>query len=50
MRVQPVAQGRDYKIVRAGVRHHHERWDGRGYPDRIIGDSIPLIARILAVA
>ncbi|HTS15892.1 MAG TPA: diguanylate cyclase, partial [Candidatus Sulfotelmatobacter sp.] len=35
--------------VRAGVRHHHERWDGHGYLDRLIGEEIPLIARILAV-
>ena len=32
------------------VRHHHERWDGRGYPDGLAGDSIPLGARIVAVA
>lgn len=32
------------------VRHHHERWNGTGYPDGIRGDSIPLGARILAVA
>lgn len=30
------------------VRHHHERWDGRGYPDGLAGDAIPLPARILA--
>ena len=29
------------------VRHHHERWDGRGYPDRISADAIPLPARII---
>jgi diguanylate cyclase (GGDEF)-like protein len=40
----------DIDLVRAGVRHHHERWDGRGYPDRIAGEAIPLIARILSVA
>ena len=39
----------DIDLVRAGVHHHHERWDGRGYPDRLAGESIPLIARILAV-
>jgi putative two-component system response regulator len=31
-------------------RHHHERWDGTGYPDRLAGDAIPLSARIMAVA
>jgi HD-GYP domain-containing protein (c-di-GMP phosphodiesterase class II) len=37
----------DGKLV---VRHHHERWDGRGYPDRLSGDDIPLAARVFAVA
>jgi putative two-component system response regulator len=32
------------------VRHHHERWDGRGYPDAMVGNSIPLGGRIIAVA
>lgn len=32
------------------ARHHHERYDGTGYPDGLIGDEIPLAARILAVA
>jgi HD-GYP domain-containing protein (c-di-GMP phosphodiesterase class II) len=36
--------------LRPGVRNHHERWDGHGYPDRLVGDDIPLQARILAVA
>ena len=36
--------------VRAGIRHHHERWDGAGYLDRLEGEQIPEIARILAVA
>jgi diguanylate cyclase (GGDEF)-like protein len=36
--------------VRPGVRHHHERWDGAGYLDRLAGKQIPLVARILAVA
>ncbi len=32
------------------MRHHHERFDGTGYPDRLAGDAIPLIARIISVA
>jgi diguanylate cyclase (GGDEF)-like protein/putative nucleotidyltransferase with HDIG domain len=32
------------------VRHHHERWDGRGYPDRLVGEAIPLAARVISVA
>ncbi|PKK91628.1 MAG: hypothetical protein CVV64_02865 [Candidatus Wallbacteria bacterium HGW-Wallbacteria-1] len=32
------------------VRHHHEKWNGSGYPDGLSGDKIPLLARIIAVA
>ncbi len=32
------------------IRHHHERWDGSGYPDGLAGEAIPLGARIVAVA
>ncbi len=39
----------DIDVVRAGIRHHHERWDGNGYLTRLEGEDIPLIARILAV-
>ena len=37
------------EAVRA-VRHHHERWDGTGYPDGLAGESIPIEARIVAAA
>jgi HD-GYP domain-containing protein (c-di-GMP phosphodiesterase class II) len=36
--------------VLVGVRNHHERVDGRGYPDGLGGDELPLVARIIAVA
>jgi HD-GYP domain-containing protein (c-di-GMP phosphodiesterase class II) len=32
------------------IRSHHERWDGKGYPDQITGEEIPLLARISAIA
>jgi putative nucleotidyltransferase with HDIG domain len=34
----------------AAVRHHHERWDGKGYPDGLVADTTPLAARILHLA
>jgi putative nucleotidyltransferase with HDIG domain len=40
----------DYDEIARIVRHHHERTDGNGYPDRLAGDAIPLISRIIAVA
>jgi putative nucleotidyltransferase with HDIG domain len=36
--------------IRDCIRHHHERWDGTGYPDRRKGEEIPLPSRIIAVA
>jgi HD-GYP domain-containing protein (c-di-GMP phosphodiesterase class II) len=38
------------ELVKAGIRFHHERWDGHGYLDQLEGAQIPLIARLLAVA
>lgn len=32
------------------IRYHHERWDGKGYPDRLKGEEIPLLARIASIA
>ena len=39
-----------YRMGTRLIRHHHERWDGRGYPDGLAGEDIPLGARIIAVA
>jgi diguanylate cyclase (GGDEF)-like protein len=36
--------------VLGGIRHHHEKWDGTGYPDRLSGTDIPLLGRLLAMA
>jgi HD-GYP domain-containing protein (c-di-GMP phosphodiesterase class II) len=33
-----------------GIRHHHERWDGTGYPDGLAGENIPLLGRVICVA
>jgi len=39
-----------YSSVADAVRHEHERWDGNGYPDRLKGEEIPLLARVIAAA
>lgn len=39
-----------YRPWAAVIRHHHEHWDGSGYPDGLAGDAIPLGARVIAVA
>lgn len=56
MKTHPAAGARILAGVRGpvgatgAIRHHHERYDGRGYPDGLRGDEIPLLARIIAVA
>jgi hypothetical protein len=45
--LKPYRQFRHETVL---VRHHHERWDGRGYPDGLRGKAIPLGARIIGVA
>jgi ribonuclease P protein subunit RPR2 len=37
-------------VVRHVIRHHHERWDGSGYPDRLAGTEIPAAARLFSIA
>jgi putative nucleotidyltransferase with HDIG domain len=44
-----VSRGVPNPVVVESIRHHHERWDGRGYPDGLEGQSIPMFARIIAV-
>ncbi len=40
----------ELRPLRPGIRHHHERFDGRGYPDQLAGKAIPLHARIICIA
>ena len=39
-----------YDAILPGILYHHERWDGRGYPEGLKGDNIPVFGRIIAVA
>ena len=39
-----------FEALLPAIRNHHERYDGKGYPDGLVGDDIPLIARIIAAA
>ena len=41
---------KSHRAVVPGVRGHHEKYDGTGYPDRLKGSDIPLVARIICVA
>ncbi len=45
-----VAAEPDLSETLSAIRHHHERWDGAGYPDNLASETIPLHARIMAVA
>lgn len=45
--LEPIPQLRE---AMPGIRHHHERWDGRGYPDGLAGEEIPLEARVIGIA
>ena len=45
-----VAKFPPFRAMIPAIRHHHERWDGLGYPDRLAGDDIPLEAAIIGLA
>jgi HD-GYP domain-containing protein (c-di-GMP phosphodiesterase class II) len=45
-----LSEDEEFATARDVARHHHERWDGTGYPDGLAGESIPFAARIVAVA
>jgi putative nucleotidyltransferase with HDIG domain len=45
-----VAKFPPFREAVPAIRHHHERWDGLGYPDRLAGDDIPLEAAIIGLA
>jgi len=40
----------ELSFLLSALRHHHERWDGRGYPDRLQRDGTPLLGRVIAIA
>lgn len=44
------SRARSLRASLVAIRHHHERWDGSGYPDRLQGEEIPLAGRIVGVA
>lgn len=45
-----ISRAKGMQEIAEVILHHHERWDGKGYPHRISGEEIPLLSRIIAVA
>lgn len=48
--IKQVQQAEMLDAIIPGIRSHHERWDGKGYPDGLKGHNIPILGRIIAVA
>ena len=48
--VSPLASIPFFRATLPGIRHHHERMDGKGYPNGVSGENIPLTARIILIA
>lgn len=46
---QIASSSQELKGIADMILHHHERWDGKGYPDGLSGESIPLLSRVIAV-
>jgi len=48
--IRPIAEhNRFFKLLIPGIRYHHERIDGKGYPHQLVGDKIPITARVLSI-
>ena len=47
---EQIVRGVGMDDVADAIRHHHERWDGAGYPDRLVGEEIPWLARLVHTA
>lgn len=48
--VRILGKFKSFADIVPGIRHHHERFDGRGYPDGLAGETIPLVGRIISIA
>ena len=49
--VDPKALAAELQILAAEIaRHHHERWDGKGYPHKLVAEEIPLFGRVIGLA
>ena len=48
--LEGIEEERFVRVAYNVARYHHERWDGKGYPEGLVGTMIPLEARIMAIA